>query len=143
MAILSHRSILSFASLPEEIDTLKLNTALAFTGRLLLPKIADDTLKIYRVSDLDAQLRQNHFGLFEPIPSQCQEVSKEEVDIVLVPALGFDKTGHRLGFGKGYYDRFLASIPNCPTIGIGFKEQEVEKLPVEETDFPLTSITLF
>lgn len=118
-----YRSILSFVTLSTEIDTSPLNRALASLGKLLLPRTCEEGLKIYRSDDV--------------------EVRAEEIDLVLVPGLGFDRHNNRIGYGKGYYDRFLSAIPACPTIGIGFKEQLVEALPVEPTDFALTSICLF
>lgn len=142
-SLATYKSVLSFSSLSQEIDTSLLNRFLAKTGRLLLPKMVGESLKIYRVTDLDNQLEQNAFGLWEPIPTKCEEISKEQIEIVLVPALGFDRANHRIGYGKGYYDRFLASIPDCPTIGVGFKEQRVDSLPIESTDFPLKTISLF
>ena len=136
-----YKTVLSFASLPEEVDTTPLNRFLAKIGRLLLPKVEGTSLKIYRVHNLD-HLCPSRFGLLEP-SVMCEEVPKEEVGVVLVPGLAFDHTHHRIGYGKGYYDRLLASIPHCSTIGLGFKEQLLETLPTEPTDFPLTTLSLF
>lgn len=71
------------------------------------------------------------------------DVPIENIDIILVPALGFDKRKHRLGSGKGYYDRFLKEI-KIPTIGVGFKEQlSLSFLPIEEWDVPVKELVLF
>jgi 5-formyltetrahydrofolate cyclo-ligase len=56
------------------------------------------------------------------------------VKAVIIPMLAFDKKGNRLGYGAGYYDRFLVSHPHLTRIGIAFAFQEVEKIPVEATD---------
>ncbi|MFZ0564759.1 MAG: 5-formyltetrahydrofolate cyclo-ligase [Chlamydiales bacterium] len=135
--------ILSFASFRDEIDTRRLNHYLARTNRLLLPKIDGEELKIFRVNHLEEQLKPNKWGLYEPSSTLCEEINYSRIQTVLVPALGFDTKNHRLGYGKGYYDRFLAQITFCPTIGIGFKEQLVDSLPVEETDVALTAVALF
>ncbi|NJK81752.1 MAG: 5-formyltetrahydrofolate cyclo-ligase [Chloroflexaceae bacterium] len=58
-------------------------------------------------------------------------------DLTIVPLLGFDRRGYRLGYGKGYYDRLLAVAPT-PTIGLAFAMQEVEMVPTEPHDLPLT-----
>jgi len=142
-SLASYGCVLSFSSLSQEIDISLLNRFLASTGRLLLPKTVDQTLKIYRVTNLDKQLERGAFGLLEPIPAKCEEVLPEEIEIILVPALGFDKANHRIGYGKGYYDRFLASLTSCSTIGVGFKEQLVNTLPTDSTDHPLNHISLF
>jgi 5-formyltetrahydrofolate cyclo-ligase len=54
--------------------------------------------------------------------------------------LGFDRTGGRIGYGAGYYDRFLSKNPGLRKIGIAFACQEIEKLPVDETDMPMDFI---
>ncbi|MCC5832181.1 MAG: 5-formyltetrahydrofolate cyclo-ligase [Chlamydiales bacterium] len=136
----SYSSVLSFASLTTEIDTSRLNLFLASKSKLLLPKTEKGSLKIYHVRSLQDQLKKGAFGLYEPIPSKCEEASK--IEIALVPALGFDRANHRIGYGKGYYDRFLSTL-NCPVIGIGFKEQLIDSLPTEPTDIPLTHVALF
>ncbi|MCH9628118.1 MAG: 5-formyltetrahydrofolate cyclo-ligase [Chlamydiales bacterium] len=130
-------------SLPDEIDTSLFNRYLATTHRLLLPKVVGSALKIYHVTDLNKELERQAFGLLEPIPALCREASAEEIEVVLVPALGFDQKKHRIGYGKGYYDRFLSTLPACPTIGVGFHEQLIERLPTEATDHSLTHLSLF
>jgi 5-formyltetrahydrofolate cyclo-ligase len=65
----------------------------------------------------------------------------ESIDLIVVPALGFDRTGHRLGRGGGFYDRFLARDEmRAVTVGLGFAEQIVPSLPIEETDHPVQVI---
>lgn len=104
--------------------------------------MVEDTLVIFCVTNIDTQLVKGAFGLYEPNPNLCDEVAREEIEIVLVPALGFDKSNHRIGYGKGFYDRFLASI-ECPTIGVGYHEQLVDSILTEPTDIPLKTISLF
>ena len=138
----SHQNILSFVSFSGEIETTLLNRTLAEQGRLLLPKMVGSSLEIYRVSAHATQLEQNACGLWEPIPSQCEHVLYDTIDMVLVPGLGFTPKNHRIGYGKGFYDRFLPKV-KCKAFGIGFKEQLLSSLPVETTDFPLDSLFLF
>lgn len=136
--------ILSFVSFDEEIDTTFLNETLAYEGRLLLPKREEDHLVFYRVTDLKNGLEKKGARFFEPIPEKCERVSFEDFCVVLVPALGFDASRHRLGFGKGYYDRFLSNFSSAPySIGVGFTEQFVEKLPTAPHDVALSSVHLF
>jgi 5-formyltetrahydrofolate cyclo-ligase len=128
--------ILSFASCQGEISTHLLNQQLAAEGRLLLPRIEGAHLKAYKVSDLSL-LQPGQFGILEPI---C----KEELtpDFILVPALAFSSTYHRLGRGKGYYDRYLLAHAGIPNLGIGFTEQSCEHLPFENHDLPLMDCIL-
>jgi len=138
----SHQNILSFASFSGEIETALLNRALAKRGRLLLPKMHGDSLEIYRVHSLQNDLAPNRWGVLEPIPSKCEHVLHDLIDLVLVPGLGFTPQNHRIGYGKGFYDRFLPMI-QCKAIGIGFKEQLLSSFPVESTDLSLDSLSLF
>jgi 5-formyltetrahydrofolate cyclo-ligase len=135
--------VLSFMNTPDEIDTSLINHYLACTGRLLLPKIEGMQLKIFHVFDLKNHLIPNAFGFYEPDPKQCPVISPTHIQIILVPALGFDSSNHRLGYGQGFYDRFLKQTPEAQTIGIGFKEQFVPSIPVQEHDIPLEKVSLF
>ena len=142
------KTILSFYNLPDEIDTLPLNTFLAEEGRLLLPKISEDSLLIYRVQNPHCDLLFHKWGLQEPDPSKCPQVTLGTIDCVLVPGLGFDKDRQRIGYGKGHYDRLLAQFRQLAvppiTIGLGFKEQFCEGgLPCEPHDIALNRVRLF
>lgn len=134
--------ILSFATFRSEIEMDRLNHELALSGRLLLPKIANDRLTIHHVQDLSKQTAPNRFGIPEPLPC-CPQINPEQIDVILIPGLGFDQIHHRIGYGKGYYDRFLPLAKASRKIGIGFKEQLVERLPIEKTDYPLSETLLF
>ena len=143
-----YQHILSFSSLPQEIDTRELNALLASQKRLLLPKIEGEFLRLFKVECCATQLTVSSAKILEPIASLCSISSLEECDCVLVPALGFDTDKQRLGYGKGYYDRLIASAKNCVTppffIGIGFKEQHViGKLPCGPHDQTLDAVFLF
>ncbi|MEZ5315247.1 MAG: 5-formyltetrahydrofolate cyclo-ligase [Chlamydiales bacterium] len=135
-----YHSVLSFWSLCSEINTSHINQCLAVNGQLLLPKVEDQSLTIYRIEDIEQQLYRGKFGIHEPIPEKCEQV--KEVEIALIPALGFDFQNNRIGYGKGYYDRFLSSM-NCLSIGVGFKEQMIPSIPIENQDIPLSQIELF
>lgn len=138
-----YNHILSFVSFGNEIDTSLLNLFLARTRRLVLPKCEKKSLKAYKVANPSSELFPNAFGIREPNPETCEEIDLNTIQLVLVPALGFDSSNHRLGYGKGFYDRFLKEIPDALTIGIGFKEQLIKKLPTESTDVSLKKVVLF
>ncbi len=137
------RYILSFVSFAHEIDTSLINLYLARTGRLVLPKIAGETLNTFRVSNPHSHLIAGSFGIPEPNHRLCPEIDVKLLDIILVPALGFDPHNHRLGYGRGFYDRFLNQIPDKQTIGIGFKEQLIPHIPSQAHDVPLEKVSLF
>ena len=81
----------------------------------------------------------NRYGIAEPIIAR--RISPARIQVILLPLVGFDTQGNRLGMGAGFYDRFLASCPNRPkTIGVAFSFQQVETLPTDPWDQPLDAI---
>lgn len=85
----------------------------------------------------------HRWGMREPLPEICERVLPSTIDLVLVPGIGFDADHHRLGHGKGFYDRFFASFPSLKKWGIGFAEQKLAALPVEKHDLPLDALHFF
>lgn len=140
---LSHTSLLSFSSFGSEIDLYELNHFLAKNNKLFFPRVEEGHLSIYRVTNLGKELLPHPFGFYEPNPISCEKISPDHLSLILVPGLGFDTSYHRIGYGKGYYDRFLKTIPHIPTLGIGFKEQLIEIFPHEAHDIALKSLKLF
>lgn len=99
------------------------------TKNWFLPKVEGNNLQFYKYS---GELKKGVFGVYEPLNSSPAEIIP---DLIIVPALCVDKTGYRLGYGKGYYDRFLSGYNNPPkTLTPIFSELVIEKLPVEATD---------
>ncbi len=141
----SYPKILSYASFEDEFDMWEYNELLAQQGRLLLPKMIENTLHVFYVTDSFQQLKVGKWGIKEPDPSLCEEVPLSTLSLVFVPALAFDKNNHRLGYGKGCYDRFLFSVENAiKSIGIGYKEQLLPfLLPAEKHDVVLSELHLF
>jgi len=80
-------------------------------------------------------LAPNRFGILEPTSGEF--VTPKSGDLVLVPALAVSKSGHRLGYGGGYYDRFLAGHAGVVTVGVAFALSYGAEFPIEEHDFPL------
>lgn len=137
--------IISFASKKEEIDLWPLNKELARQERLLLPRmVSGSEILPFQVKDLDQELVLHYkWKVLEPNPEVCKEISLDKIDFAIVPGVAFDRGHGRLGYGKGFYDRFLSKL-SCPLIGVGFKEQLLEPpFPHEKHDIPLTDIYLF
>lgn len=79
---------------------------------------------------------QNQYGILEPLHQKNLPI--EKLDLMFIPMVGFDKHGHRLGMGKGYYDRFLATQPHLPIlIGVAYAFQERANIPYEKHDYPM------
>ena len=85
-----------------------------------------------------ADLQQGAYGIMEP----CGEVftDYDSIDVAIIPGMAFDKQGHRLGRGKGYYDRFLSKIPKVYKIGLCFSWQLVDEVPCDEHDIIMDEI---
>ena len=129
------RSVLLFHPMKSEPDI----TPLLGTRdkQLFLPRMIDDcNLEIVPYSGAES-LAQGKFGIFEP--SESNAVALDEIDLVLVPAVAIDRNGHRLGHGKGYYDRLLAGFRKT-TIGVVFASQIFENIPFEQHDIALSYI---
>ena len=92
------------------------------------------TMQFYVETD---QLEMNRFGIYEPLPTQL--ITQDQLDAVLVPLIGFDLVGHRIGFGKGFYDRYFEKYPlQKPRIGISYFEPVSKIEDTHEFDVPLT-----
>lgn len=82
-------------------------------------------------------LQVNKWGVFEPIDGE--EVAPSEIELVIVPMVAADEHCNRIGYGEGFYDRFLKQV-NCPKIGLIFEQNVVEELPTEKFDVPLNKV---
>ncbi|UHG91502.1 5-formyltetrahydrofolate cyclo-ligase [Spirosoma oryzicola] len=86
----------------------------------------------------DTLLATNQWGIPEPIAEDSLAVKTSAIDLVLVPLLAFDRQGHRVGYGGGFYDRFLADCrPDCLKVGLSFVEPVEQIDAIEPTDIPL------
>ena len=84
--------------------------------------------------DSFADLETGHYGIREPKADRFQVVPPGEIDAVLVPAVAFDRRGYRVGYGGGYYDRFLPKVPRAAKIGAVFACQIVPEVPIDRYD---------
>ena len=102
------------------------------------PRITADGQHMEAIlTNQDTAFRQNNFGTYEP--EQGEVISPDALDLVLVPLLCFDKSGYRVGYGKGYYDRFLkACNAACVKVGCSYFEPVEEICDKHEFDVPLS-----
>jgi 5-formyltetrahydrofolate cyclo-ligase len=135
--------VFAFASKPFEINLWPLLKWLCDEQRLLLPKITQNTIKVYKVPSLQ-RLRLSLNNIQEPAENFCTSVDNLTQNcLILVPALGFDEMGNRIGHGKGHYDKFLASCPHLTRWGIGLKEQKCNFIPREPHDICMNKVLFF
>ena len=129
-----------YKSLNSEVDTEILIKYSINHGKIVvLPKVENDELKFYKIENDYEKLNRSDFGIEEPYGEEDKYIEKEKIDLVIIPGVAFDLDKNRLGFGKGYYDRFLSNT-NLKTIGIFFEEQKHEKIPTEKYDIKMRKI---
>ena len=88
-----------------------------------------------------AVLLRNSYGIFEPDPNTACRVDEAEIDLVIVPGVVFDLMKYRIGYGAGYYDRFLKKLGmGCFTVGIAYDLQIVDWIPAENHDIPMNKV---
>jgi 5,10-methenyltetrahydrofolate synthetase/tRNA threonylcarbamoyl adenosine modification protein YjeE len=104
-----------------------------------LPKtFPDGTMEFYRVLRPLSEMRATPKGILEPDPQVDAQVHPNEIDLFILPGIGFDPWGNRLGQGRAFFDRYLARVaPGIPKIGLAFDCQMVESLPATPTDIPV------
>ncbi len=132
------KQLLVYKALPEEVNTdnlLKLDGVEVFVPRML----ADSAMQWVKLS-VDTQWQTVGFGVKEPVQGEIWQPSGKSA-VLVCPLLGFDESGHRLGMGKGYFDRWLQQHgENLDVVGLAFSCQELPKVPVEPHDVPLSTI---
>ena len=132
-------TVMLFVALPDEIETLPIiRDALAAGKRVVLPKVdtRHHTMEAHLIEDPDRDLAPGAMGILEP--RDCPTVPHDQVDLVVVPARGFDRQGNRLGRGAGYYDRYM-SRPGFRAVrcGVAHSLQVLDHLPHDPHDLPV------
>ena len=131
------RTILFFHTMGSEVDTCPMiSGALEAGKRVALPRVASEGRLEVREIGRGQKLVPGPMGILEP-GGDCPLVPDDVIDLVIVPAVAWDKEGYRTGYGGGYYDRLLARLKGAAQIGIGFQLQVVEQVPRQSHDLPV------
>ena len=136
--MLSH-TLLIYYSMSDEVPTQGLLDELVNKGKtVLLPRVISDTeMEVHRYTGKE-DLRKGAFGIMEPTGTLFTDY--ERIDVAIVPGVAFDRDGHRLGRGKGYYDRFLSKVPLVYKIGVCFPSRLMDEVPADEYDILMDEI---
>ena len=133
------RTLLLYSALPDEVQINPLFDRLVAQGKtILLPRVVSDTdmeLRLYTCAD---SLQSGAFGIMEPTGPHFTDY--DAIDVAVVPGVAFDAEGHRLGRGKGYYDRFLPLISDAYKIGLCFPWQLVDDVPADAHDIMMDCV---
>lgn len=139
--------IASYASFAAELPTCTIHQQLAAPKRLALPvlhPVVAHQLLFLEITEATVW-QHNRYGINEPELRCDRVIPLAQLQIMLLPLVGFDRSGQRLGMGGGYYDRTLAAwhrgeLPNLLTIGLGYDFQQLETLPQQPWDVPLNLV---
>jgi 5-formyltetrahydrofolate cyclo-ligase len=131
------RTVAFYSSIHNEVSTVQLlRDALANRRSVVMPRVTGDDLVFRLIHSLE-DLAPGSFGILEP-KAETELIALDLIDMILLPGVAFDYRGHRLGYGKGYYDRALSTVGNrAKRVGLAYDFQLVEQLPVFPHDMQL------
>lgn len=131
-AFLMADKVLVYHSLPDELSTHAFLRKWGSKKRFFLPRVNGVNLDILPYDE--SRLELGSFHIEEPTGNDT--VSPEEIDLIVVPAVAYDRRGNRLGRGKGFYDRLLAEA-RAIKVGVGYEFQLIDEIPAEPHDVPM------
>lgn len=138
------KNIMLYLSFNNEVNTYPLVTwCLNNSKTVIVPYCVEAEKKIipFKINNLTTDLNKSTFGIMEPKHDLLKQVNINDIDLIIVPGVLFDKTCNRIGFGAGYYDRFLpGKAKNALTIGIAYDYQIIDEIPTDVYDVPLNFI---
>ena len=138
------KNIMLYLSFNKEVDTSPLVTWCLNNGKTVIaPYCVESKRKIipFEINNLTTDLTKSTFGVMEPKHNLLKEANINDIDLIIVPGIVFDGNCHRIGFGAGYYDRFLPrKAKNALTIGIAYDYQIIDEIPTGIYDVPLNFI---
>lgn len=129
------RTIYGYLPYNQEVRTVPmLEQALRDGKKVAVPKVYGDEMKFLYIEDL-SQVAKGYAGI--PEPTADGPAADDPTALVLMPGLAFDPQGHRIGYGGGFYDKFLAAEPSHPTLALCYAFQMLEHLETEAHDIPV------
>lgn len=129
------KTIYGYLPYNQEVRTVPmLEQALKDGKRVAVPKCYGEEMKFIFLDDL-SKVEKGYANIPEPIADE--PVADDETALVLMPGLAFDPQGHRVGYGGGFYDKFLSREPNHPTLALCYEFQMLPSLETEEHDIPV------
>ncbi len=132
------KTIMFFVSFNNEVHTHDMIKEALKNKTVVVPKVVQNEIEPSIIIDFDSLLLSSKFKVLEPI--EVTKIAYKNINLVLVPGIVFDIKGHRIGYGFGYYDKFLAKVPKAIKIGLAFDFQVIDKIPREMHDVPVDLI---
>lgn len=129
------KKVMFYSSFANEVSTTKMiEKSLELKKQIFLPKILKDKIVPVQIYNLK-ELVLGKFGILEPSAAMNRRFAPADLDVIIVPGVAFDKNCNRIGFGKGYFDRFLKT-QKATTIGLAHNFQIVKKIQAKKFDVP-------
>ena len=132
------KTIYGYLPYNQEVRTVAmLEQAIRDGKRVAVPKVYGDEMRFIYLEDM-SQVATGYAGIPEPVADE--PVAEDQTALVLMPGLAFDPQGHRIGYGGGFYDRFLEQEPEHPTLALCYEFQMLPHLETEEHDIPVDCV---
>jgi len=135
--------VMIYISVRNEVDTYELGRELLRMGKMVCAPVVDRAQRRilpYTVNRIPDDLVDGEYSIPEPSREKGQRVDPSLIDVVVVPGVGFDPRGYRIGYGGGYYDRFLPLCSKALFVGLAYEFQIVDKVPNEDWDIRMDVI---
>ena len=133
------KTIYGYLPYNQEVRTVPmLEQAIRDGKRVAVPKCYGEEMRFLYITDFVNEVAPGYANIPEPIADE--PVADDPTALVLMPGLAFDPMGHRIGYGGGFYDRFLAKEPDHPTLALCYGFQMVDHLQTEEFDIPVDQV---
>jgi 5-formyltetrahydrofolate cyclo-ligase len=135
-------TILFYVSYNNEVSTHDMIKDCIFKNVKIVVPISVKKTRSLILSKLKSwnDLETGSYGILEPKKDKIKEISIDEINLIIVPGVGFDKKGRRIGHGKGYYDNLLKTAKKAFHIGLAFENQILDEIPTDSFDFPVHMI---
>jgi len=143
-AFINAKTVLIYLDINSEVRTRQeLDLLLSLKKTIVVPCVNKENLELFHLENIN-ELQKGSFGVLEPTKELRVDnkiIKAQSIDFAIIPGVAFDRSGLRLGYGKGFYDKFLKRLrKDCLRVGIAFKSQVFDFIPSEEHDVSLDMI---
>ncbi len=132
------QTILLYWSMEDEVQTHDFVNRWYKEKTLLLPCVDGNDLRLRQYTGPECLKEGEQFGIGEPTGPEYTTL--DNVQMIIVPGVAFDRSGNRMGRGRGFYDRLLKSTPRAYKVGVAFNFQMVDHVPIEDFDVPMNAV---
>ena len=136
-------AVMLYLSMRSEVETFGLLDTLLHRHKRVCAPVVDSTYPLEliprQIRNAKTELVRHRYGMLEP-NATCPRFPTSQLQLIIVPGIAFDANGYRLGYGKGFYDRFLAKCPDAVRIGLAYQIQIVEDTFPQAWDVPVQHI---